>query len=171
MAMIRQASFLLFHHCISLYGGVRMRIQEVQHVLNPERSNRDVERVYQEWDAALARNDGSALLQLYAPDAILESPLIPHLLRKREGVCRGHDEIKQLFDLLAERKPPVRQFYRTGFLTDGRKLVWEYPHETPDGEQMDFVEVMEVENGLIRRHRVYWGWFGFDVLQRDAYHR
>lgn len=36
---------------------------------------------------------------------------------------------------------------------------------------MDFVEVMEIENGLIQRHRVYWGWLGFGVLQKDEYRR
>ena len=30
---------------------------------------------------------------------------------------------------------------------------------------------MEIENGLIRRHCVYWGWFGVKVLEGDRYHR
>jgi hypothetical protein len=42
--------------------------------------------------------------------------------------------------------------------------------ETPSGEQMDFVEVMEIEDGLIHAHRVYWGWRGVDVLINDQYH-
>jgi hypothetical protein len=72
---------------------------------------------------------------------------------------------------VAERKPPLRQRYRTGYFTDGRKLMWEYPRETPEGDQMDFVEVMELnDEGLIQHHRVYWGWRGFDVLERDEYH-
>jgi hypothetical protein len=55
-------------------------------------------------------------------------------------------------------RPPARQRYREGFFTDGRKLMWEYPRATPDGEQMDFVEVMEInDDGLIARHCVYWG--------------
>jgi hypothetical protein len=70
-----------------------------------------------------------------------------------------------------ERTPPVRERYRDGFFTDGRKLMWEYPREKPDGEQMDFVEVMELADGLIRRHCVYWGWFGVKVLEQDRYHR
>jgi hypothetical protein len=35
--------------------------------------------------------------------------------------------------------------------------MWEYPRDTPDGEQMAFVEVMELKGGLIQHHRVYWG--------------
>jgi hypothetical protein len=30
---------------------------------------------------------------------------------------------------------------------------------------------IEIENGLIQKHRVYWGWFGFNVLKKDAYRR
>ena len=36
---------------------------------------------------------------------------------------------------------------------------------------MDFFEVMEIEDGLIRRHRVYWGWFGVKTLREDGYRR
>ncbi|MDR6289564.1 hypothetical protein E9232_002079 [Inquilinus ginsengisoli] len=33
---------------------------------------------------------------------------------------------------------------------------------------MDFFEVMEIEDGLIREHRVYWGWRGVEILKADA---
>ena len=52
------------------------------------------ERIYFEWDKALSHNDANALLELYAPDAVIESPLIPHLLGKKEGVCRGREEMR-----------------------------------------------------------------------------
>ena len=61
--------------------------------------------------------------------------------------------------------------HREGFTTDGRRAMWEYPRDAPDGEQMDFVEVMEIEDGLIRTHHVYWGWRGVKVILDDAYHR
>jgi ketosteroid isomerase-like protein len=131
-----------------------------------------VERVYFAWNDALSRNDSAALLALYAPDIVFESPLVPYLLGGGTGVLRGHDELRRLFEQLAERKPPVRQYYRTGYLTDGKRLIWEYPRDAPDGEQMDFAEVMEIDgDGLISRHCVYWGWFGVGVLSRDEYRR
>jgi hypothetical protein len=103
---------------------------------------------------------------------VLESPLIPHLLNVERGVLRGHAELRPLFDLLAERKPKVRQYYRSGYLTDGKRLIFEYPRDAGQGEQMDFAEVMDLnDNGVIQRHCVYWGWFGVRVLQRDEYHR
>jgi hypothetical protein len=132
-----------------------------------------IERVYHEWDKALSSNNVDALMGLYAPDAIIESPLIPHLLNKERGICKGHKEIIELLNVVAEHKPPARQYYRSDFLTDGkRKFMWEYPRSTPQGDQMDFVEVMELnDEGRIQYHRVYWGWYGFGVLQRDEYHR
>jgi hypothetical protein len=30
---------------------------------------------------------------------------------------------------------------------------------------LELVEVMEIEHGLIRRHRVYWGWYALNVLK------
>jgi hypothetical protein len=80
--------------------------------------------------------------------------------------------MRPLFEKLADRKPPVRQYYRTGYLTDGKRLLWEYPRDAGSGVQMDFVEAMEINDaGLIQRHCVYWGWSGCRVLQRDEYYR
>ena len=131
----------------------------------------DFQRVYEEWDRALSRNDPEALIALYARDATLESPLVPHLMGTESGVCSGHEQLRPFFQRLAERKPSARRYYRTAFLTDGNKMMWEYPRQASDGEQMDFIEVMEVRDGLIQNHRVYWGWFGVGVLQKDAYRR
>jgi hypothetical protein len=94
---------------------------------------------------------------------------VPYLLGTNDGVLKGRDEIRALLDRAAPRKPGKRTFYRRGYFTDGFFLVWEYPRATPDGEQMDFFEVMEVKDGLIQAHRVYWGWRGFEVLKADAY--
>jgi hypothetical protein len=132
-----------------------------------------MDRIYQDWDKALSENDAEGLLKLYAQDALIESPLIPHLLGKEEGICRGHDQMRPFFEAVAKRKPTIRQYYWTGYLSDGKnKMIFEYPRAIPKGEQMDFVEVMELNNdGLIQHHKVYWGWRGFAVLQKDEYHR
>src|SRR5262245_35348437 len=93
-----------------------------------------VERIYRDWDKALADNDPKALLALYAEDATIESPLIPYLMETAVGVVRGRDQIWTLFEKVAARKPKVRQHYKTGYLTDGKKVIWEYPRATPQGE-------------------------------------
>jgi ketosteroid isomerase-like protein len=132
---------------------------------------RSIERVYELWDQALGAKDVDAAAALYAPDTVLESPLVRHLLKSETGIVRGRDKLREFIRIVFERTPPARRRYRSGFLTDGRKLMWEYPRATPDAEQMDFVEVMEIEDGLIHRHCVYWGWFGVKVLQEDRYQR
>jgi ketosteroid isomerase-like protein len=136
-----------------------------------EQQIRDVERVYHAWDDALGAKDVDRAAALYAPECALESPLVRHLLKSERGIVEGRDALRDFIRVVFERTPPSRQRYREGFFTDGRKLMWEYPRAKPDGEQMDFVEVMEIEDGLIRRHRVYWGWYGVKVMQEDRYRR
>lgn len=139
---------------------------------NNETFEQAAERIYHDWDKALSDDDVDALLALYAPDAVLESPAVPLTLGTETGIVRGHSELRPLLERVAARKPPLRTYYRTGYLTDGeRTMIFEYPRDTPDGEQMDFVEVMEIADGLIQRHCVYWGWRGVKVIQDDAYHK
>jgi hypothetical protein len=132
---------------------------------------RSAERIYQLWDAALGAKDIDAAVALYAEDTQLESPLVRHLLGSERGIIEGRDRLREFVRVVFEQTPPSRRRHRSGLFTDGRKLIWEYPRATPDGDQMDFVESMEIENGLIHRHCVYWGWFGVKVLEQDRYHR
>ena len=130
----------------------------------------DIEAVTERWEKALSSRDLEALVATYAPDAVLESPLVPHILGSESGVLRGHDELRPFLAKVLSRTPPLRHYHREGFMTDGRRAMWEYPRDAPDGEQMDFVEVMEIEDSLIRLHHVYWGWRGVKVILDDAYH-
>jgi SnoaL-like protein len=103
---------------------------------------------------------------------VFESPLVRHLLKSEEGIVAGREKLREFIRGVFDRTPPARHRYRSGFFTDGRKLMWEYPRATPDGEQMDFVEVMEIDDdGLIARHCVYWGWYGVKVIEQDRYWR
>jgi hypothetical protein len=45
-----------------------------------------------------------------------------------------------------------------------RLLIWEYPRQTPDGDQLDLVEFMEITGRLIRCHRIYWGRKGCTLI-------
>ena len=130
---------------------------------------RAAERIYRAWDDALGRKDIDDAVRLYAPDATLESPLVRHLLGSEEGVVRGRDELRAFVETVFARTPPLRQRHRVGFFTDGRKLIWEYPRTTEHGQQMDLVEAMEIVDGLIQRHCVYWGWLAVKVLEEDRY--
>ena len=105
--------------------------------------------IYEQWHQAAKNRDTAALIALYADDAELESPLVPVILGRDSGVLRGRAEI-------------------LAFLEEG-SLVWEYPRQTPDGSQVDILELMELDDdGKIRRHRIYWGWFGTQMLIASA---
>jgi steroid delta-isomerase len=120
------------------------------------------QRIFEEWDAAARSGDMAAMAALYADDCRFETALVPVILpAKRDGVLRGKAELVEFLDkAVANRPDSVLTWYRTGRpLTDGvRCLAWEYPRETPDGEQSDVAEFMEIEEGRIAAHRVYWGW-------------
>jgi len=131
----------------------------------------DLAEVVDAWDAALGAKDLDAAIALYHEDCVLESPLVCHLLGTEEGVVHGRDALREFVAQVFAHQPPERRRYRTPFLSDGRRVVWEYPRESPDGDQMDFTEVMEIHDGRIARHRVYWGWKGVTILMLDEHHR
>lgn len=124
--------------------------------------------IYERWHTFARDRDVPALLELYADDAVLESPLVEAILEDvPSGELRGRDEIARFLTEGTKRRPnELVRWYRDGrYLCDGELLFWEYPRITPDGEQIDIAEVMEVRNGRIAQHRIYWGWFGFSQLR------
>lgn len=123
-----------------------------------------IEHIFTAWDDALGAKDLDAAMALYQPDATLESPLVAYLLGTGEGVVRGRENLRRFVEKVFAHQPAERRRHRAGFLTDGSRLTWEYPRESPDGDQMDLVEVMEIRDGLIAHHRVYWGWVGVAML-------
>jgi ketosteroid isomerase-like protein len=123
-----------------------------------------IEHIFSAWDDALGAKDVDAAMALYQPDATLESPLVCHLLDTEEGIVRGREDLRRFVSKVFARQPAKRRRYRAGFLTDGSRVTWEYPRQSPDGDQMDIVEVMEIRDGLIAHHRVYWGWVSVGML-------
>ena len=130
-------------------------------------SDAEIRHIYECWHESVVAGDLDALVALYAADAVLETPLIVATLPdKTDGILKGQADIRAFFEagFRKLRNSPAR-WYRTGlFFANGRQLVWEYPRQTPSGDQVDLVEVMDTGNGLITSHRVYWGWVGFKTL-------
>jgi ketosteroid isomerase-like protein len=114
------------------------------------------EEISAAFDAAWTHRDVDALLALYARDATVESPLIPHLMRKRDGVCRGRDEIRALVEAVLARD--VKWGRHEAPVVRGNTIFVEYRRVQPGGEQLDYVDVFEVSGGLIQSLRAYWGW-------------
>ncbi|TDG10127.1 polyketide cyclase [Paraburkholderia guartelaensis] len=127
----------------------------------------EIRHIYEQWHACVLQRDLDGVMALYDDDAILETPLILAVLKDHDrGVLKGKTAIGSFFAAgLRDAGNGLGRWYRTGtFFSNGRQLTWEYPRETPDGDQVDLVEVMDIERGLIRHHRVYWGWVGFLTL-------
>jgi hypothetical protein len=137
----------------------------------PTAVERQIEHVFTAWDEALGAKDLDAAMALYQPDATLESPLVCYLLGTDEGIVRGRENLRRFVEKVFSHLPAKRRRFRGGFLTDGSRLTWEYPRESPDGDQMDIVEMMEIRDGLIAHHRVYWGWLGVGTLTRGDHPR
>ncbi|WFU58086.1 nuclear transport factor 2 family protein [Bradyrhizobium pachyrhizi] len=127
----------------------------------------DAERIYRLWDEALGNKDLEAALTLYAAGASIESPLVQHLMQTKDGIVQGREPLREFIARVFRTTPPQRRRFKQGFFSDGRVLTWEYPRQSPDGDQMDLVEVMEIDDGLIQRHRVYWGWYALNVLKES----
>lgn len=128
--------------------------------------------IHEQWHTCVMRRDLDGLMALYHDDAVLESPLILAVLNGQEdGILLGKDAIASFFATgFSDAGNGLGRWYRTAvFFSNGRQLTWEYPRATPHGDQVDLVEVMDIEDGVIRHHRVYWGWFGFQALH-EAMH-
>lgn len=130
----------------------------------------DFELIHEQWHRYARARDVAALADLYAQDAVFESPLVPAILDQDSGVLRGRPEILRFLQEGTKRRPnDLVRWYRTGhYFTSGDTLVWEYPRQTPDGQQIDILEVMQITEGKISRHRIYWGWFGCRQLMGSA---
>jgi hypothetical protein len=125
------------------------------------------ERIYKLWYAYARNRDAGGLLSLYAAEATLESPVARAVMGNSSGVLHGHAQILAFFQALAKLPPNelVRWYREPGrFLFDGTLLMWEYPRKTPDGDQIDILEVMQLAGGFIQHQRVYWGWFGLQYV-------
>ncbi|OOF65707.1 nuclear transport factor 2 family protein [Rodentibacter sp. Ppn85] len=122
----------------------------------------DTKRIYELWHQYAKQRDVRNLIDLYTDNAVFESPLVPAVLDRTNGILKGKKEIEFFLQEGTKRRPnDLVKWFRTGeYLTNGSLLVWEYPRETDDGEQIDILELMRIENGLISQHRIYWGWKG-----------
>jgi hypothetical protein len=84
-------------------------------------------------------------------------------------VLKGKEQIYEFLIEGTKRRPnELVKWYRTGnYFSMGNTLIWEYPRITPEGEQIDILELMEIENGKIIHHRIYWGWLGTEMLIKN----
>ncbi|MCC4596248.1 nuclear transport factor 2 family protein [Xanthomonas campestris pv. phormiicola] len=131
-------------------------------------SEGDARRIFEQWHKSVVERNLDALMALYAEDAMLETPLAYVVSAERQdGRLQGRETIRTFFAAsFAQPENGLGRWYRSGRChASHRQVVWEYPRETPDGDQVDLVEVMDLDAcGLIACHRVYWGWKGVQRL-------
>ena len=127
-----------------------------------------IRHVYEVWHRTVMSADLAGLMVLYADNAVFESPtVLAQFPDRADGILRGKAEIAKLFERnFTNLRGEFTDLHRTGFFSDGRVLIWEYPRLTPSGAQVDLFESMDIEDGLIAYHRVYWGWQGVKALLR-----
>lgn len=129
----------------------------------------DAERIYDLWDRYLRQGDMPGLATLYAPDATLQSPLVPTFYGPDTTIVRGRAEICRFLGETVERRPDdLVQWHRDGFQWNGRTLFWEYPAYIAHGFQVDLAECMDLHGGMIQHHRIYWGWFAVEQIKRST---
>ncbi|QRP49707.1 nuclear transport factor 2 family protein [Amycolatopsis sp. FDAARGOS 1241] len=131
----------------------------------------DIEHIFTAWDGALGAEDVDAAMALYAEDATLESPLVCPLLGTDEGVARGRGNLREFVEKVFAHQPAKRRRYRTGYVTDGARLHWGYRGPRPTGSSWTSSRAMEVRDGVIAHHRVYWGRVGVGMLARGEHSR
>jgi len=131
------------------------------------------QRVFDEWHRRIGERDAAGLAAMYCDDATIESPLVRRVLDENtRGIVAGRQELDRFIDKITAARPSddeLPSLYRTGEYTfDGTTLIWEYPRQTPDGDQLDLVEIMELNGPLIAHHRIYWGWRGVEHVITNA---
>ncbi|MDV8022797.1 hypothetical protein [Rhodococcus sp. IEGM 1330] len=135
--------------------------------------------VFREWHKRIEERDAPALSELYAADAVLESPLVPVLFDLRSGIVEGRIALDSFLQETTRKRFDENASLPHSadiFTFDGHRLVWEHPRQTTNGDKLDLVEIVELDGPLISRHRIYWDWHGIAhidpsdrsrVLQRD----
>lgn len=128
----------------------------------------DARFIFEQWHRSVVARDLDALMALYAQDALLETPLAyVASAQRQDGRLQGREAIRTFFAAsFAQPENGLGRWYRNGLChASQRQVVWEYPRQTPEGDQVDLVEVMDLDTrGLIACHRVYWGWKGVQTL-------
>lgn len=92
-------------------------------VMTTTTTRAEAQYVHDEWDRRTRVHDIDGLLDLYTPDAVLESPLVPRIMDNTSGVLAGHEQLRQFFERGTRGRPnDAVRFCRTGefLFQDGR---------------------------------------------------
>ncbi len=131
---------------------------------------KNIKNIYENWHFFAKNRQTEKLIELYDEDATFESPLVTRIRNSKSGILKGKKEILKFLEEGTKRRPNelVRWYRNDEYYIHNDMLIWEYPRETPEGDQVDILELMKIKNGKIVNHRIYWGWFGTEMLIKSA---
>src|SRR5262245_39633218 len=120
-----------------------------------------VEHLLGALETAWSRNDIDGLLAVFTPDATLESPLVARFFNRKDGVCRGQDELRELARMFMSRGRPWGNHAPP--LIRGNTVAIEYLRAGSDDEQFS-VDIIELRDGKIHSLRAYVGWRALSAI-------
>jgi len=123
------------------------------------------EQVLRDMEAAFARKDVDSVVALFTEDATIESYLVTRVFNRKEGVCRGRAEIRELVRALLARGTPWGGHAPPIGL--GNTIAVEYTAASSSTERFS-VDIIEVKDGKIESLRAYAGWRAVTALTSEA---
>jgi limonene-1,2-epoxide hydrolase len=96
------------------------------------------------------------LLALYDEQAIHFSPKLKVHRPETNGLIKGKASLRDWWKDAFQRLPEL-QYREVSLTADEQRVFMEYTRIVPGEPEMNVAEVLEIENGLIIRSRVYHG--------------
>lgn len=109
-----------------------------------------------EWIKAFNDHDLEKLLSLYAEDAVHFSPKLKLREPQTNGKIKGKTALRKWWQDAFERLPTLH-YELKNLVADEAQVVMEYLRQVEAETDMMVAEILEIENMLIIRSRVYHG--------------
>jgi steroid delta-isomerase-like uncharacterized protein len=117
-------------------------------------SDADPGEVARRWLAAFNAGDVEAVVDLYAEDAVHESPKIRKTMPGSGGKLVGKAAMREWWQQALRRQPGIA-YDLTALTSDRSRAVIEYVRRAPDEEPLAVAESFEVRHGKITHSVVY----------------
>ena len=106
------------------------------------------------WFDAFNIHDTDMLLGLYHDDACHYSPKLKHRQPETNGLIHGKDKLRNWWQDAFDRLPELH-YSIIHILADEEFVFMEYLRIVPGEADMNVMEVLEINGGLIKASRVY----------------
>ncbi len=121
--------------------------------MNPSETN---EKIALAWIEAFNEHNLEKLLQLYDEQAVHFSPKLKIRKPETNGLIKGKPSLRDWWQDAFNRLPTL-QYQLQNLLTDKEQVLMEYQRNVSGEPVMMVAEILEIENELIVKSRVYHG--------------